>query len=323
MTTPLSPLLLGLAAVGLLVLALAGAGLVLADPARRQLRLRLGHVARLHGRRAAAPAARAPAVARRAAPAQAGLARWVGVLGLDPAATAQHPAPWRAVLVLAALLGVLAGWQGQRFLAAPGLLLGPAAFVFVCRAAFARGRARYRARLYAQIPDVLGVIVRAVRAGIPVVEAVRAVSREVPSPTREEFTQLAAEIGVGMPLDRSLWALADRSGTAEYAFFAVALTLQAQTGGSLAETLDNLADVVRKRIAIRARGLALAAEARTSAAVLTGVPIVTGLGLAVINPEYMEVLFTDPRGHNLLAASAGLLGMGTFVIRTLIKRTLA
>lgn len=323
MTAPLPPLFWGLGAAGLLVLLLAAMGMVLADPARKQLQLRLGHVARLHGRRSTAPAVRGPAVARRAAPVQAGLARWCALLGFDPTAGAQHPAPWRAVLVLAALLGVLAGWQGRNFLGPPGLLLGPACFVALSRAAFAHGRSRYRARLYAQIPDVLGVIVRAVRAGIPVVESVRAVAREVPSPTREEFGQLAAEIGVGMPLDRCLWALAHRSGTAEYAFFAVALTLQAQTGGSLAETLDNLADVVRKRIAIRARGLALAAEARTSAAVLTGVPIVTGLGLAVINPEYMEVLFTDPRGHNLLVASAALLGFGTLTIRTLIRRTLA
>lgn len=315
-----------LAAIALLLAVLLAAALavLVTDGRRRAIAARLGSVAQGYGR------GRGPVVAsrpltpatRRAAPRRAPLRRLQGLIALDPRATAQHPAPWRAIVAAGLVLGSVVGWQGHAMFGLVGLALGPVVGIGLCRMTFAHGAARYRERLHAQIPDVLAMVVRAVRAGIPVVEAVRGVAREVPSPTREEFTTLSAQVAVGQPLDAALWALVHRSGVPEYAFFAVALTLQAQTGGSLAETLDNLADIVRRRIAIRARGLALAAEARTSAAVLTGVPVATGIGLAVLNPDYMSILFNDPRGHNLLAAAGGMLLLGTLTIRTLIRRTL-
>ena len=321
--TRIDPLI---AAIALLLVAmLAGAAVVLAgDGRRRTMASRIGGVAQAYGRgRGPVVAARATApAARRARRNPASLRQLLRVVALDPGATAQHPAPWRAVLAAGLVIGAVVAWQGQRMFGALGFAMGPVVGIFLCRAVFAHGRRRYRERLHAQIPDVLAMVVRAVRAGIPVVEAVRGVAREVPSPTREEFTTLSQQVAVGMPLDAALWALVHRSGVPEYSFFAVALTLQAQTGGSLAETLDNLADIVRRRIAIRARGMALAAEARTSAAVLTGVPICTGIGLAVLNPDYMSVLFNDPRGNNLLAAAGGMLLLGTLMIKTLIRRTL-
>lgn len=311
----------------LLLVGIVGACVLMlvADRRHRALAARLTGVTRVHARRpvGTVPARTAQPVARRPLPRSSPVQRVLGLIALDPQATAQHPAPWRAVIALGLVAGVAVGWQGAAMFGITGILLGPVVGTGLCRAAFAHGRRRYRERLHAQIPDVLAMVVRAVRAGIPVVEAVRAVAREVPSPTREEFTTLSAQVAVGMPLDAALWVLVHRSGVPEYSFFAVALTLQAQTGGSLAETLDNLADIVRRRIAIRARGLALAAEARTSAAVLTGVPIATGIGLAVLNPDYMRILFEDPRGQRVLAAAAGSLLLGTLMIRTLIRRTLA
>ena len=321
--TRIDPLI---AAIALVLLAmLACAGVVLAgDRRRRTMASRIGGIAQAHGRgRGPVVAGRATGQAARRAPRNpASLNRVLRVIALDPRATAQHPAPWRAIVAVGLLVGVVVAWQGQRMFGPLGFAMGPVVGLGLCRAAFAHGTGRYRERLHAQIPDVLAMVVRAVRAGIPVVEAVRGVAREVPSPTREEFTTLSAQVAVGMPLDAALWSLVHRSGVPEYSFFAVALTLQAQTGGSLAETLDNLADIVRRRIAIRARGLALAAEARTSAAVLTGAPICTGMGLAVLNPGYRSVLFNDPRGHKLLAAAGGMLLLGTLMIRTLIRRTL-
>lgn len=318
-----NPLLLAMVAF-LLLLVFAAVVILAGDKRRRATSARVAMVARGYGRRSSAlQPVRPPANARRAAQAGSLSQRLLRLVALDPRAVAQHPVPWRLVLAGAALLGAVAAWQGFSLGGPIGLLSGPSTFVGVSRAAFMHGRRRYRARLYGQIPDALAMVVRAVRAGIPVVEAVRGVAREIPSPTRDEFSIVAAQIAVGQPLDSALWALAHRSGVPEYSFFAVALTLQAQTGGSLAETLDNLADVVRKRISIRVRGLALAAEARMSAAVLTGVPILTGAGLAVINPGYMSVLFDDPRGHQVLAAAAGLLGLGSYTIRLLIRRTLA
>ncbi|MCC7284385.1 MAG: type II secretion system F family protein [Acetobacteraceae bacterium] len=309
-----------------LVAILVGALLAYAGEGRRRaMAARIGAIAQAHGRGRGPVVAARPSVqrARRAPSGTAPLALLLDLIALDPKAGAQHPAPWRVILAIGVVVGAAVAWQGQRMFGMAGMLLGPLVGAGLCRATFAHGRRRYRERLHAQIPDVLAMVVRAVRAGIPVVEAVRAVAREVPSPTREEFTTLSAQVAVGMQLDAALWSLVRRSGVPEYSFFAVALTLQAQTGGSLAETLDNLADIVRRRIAIRARGLALAAEARMSAAVLTGVPVCTGIGLAVLNPAYMSILFNDPRGNNLLAAAGGMLLLGTLMIRMLIRRTLA
>ncbi|HUB49602.1 MAG TPA: type II secretion system F family protein, partial [Acetobacteraceae bacterium] len=99
--------------------------------------------------------------------------------------------------------------------------------------------------------------------------------------------------------------------------------LQNQTGGTLSETLDSLADVIRKRVALAAKGKALASEARTSAIVLGALPIVTGAGMWALNPGYMDMMFTDPTGRTLFGAAVLSLCTGIFTIRTIIRKSLS
>ncbi len=99
--------------------------------------------------------------------------------------------------------------------------------------------------------------------------------------------------------------------------------MQNQTGGTLSETLENLADVIRRRVALAAKGKALASEARTSAMVLTALPIVTGAGQWVLSPDYVNVLFTDPLGRTMMGAAVLSLCMGVFTIRTIIRKSLS
>ena len=120
-----------------------------------------------------------------------------------------------------------------------------------------------------------------------------------PNPTAGEFNRLVEQIAVGTPLDEAVTELAARTGLAEYRFFATALSLQTQTGGTLSETLENLADVIRKRAALKARGHAMTAEARTSSAILAMLPIVTGVMLYFLNPSYIMMLFTDRHRQNV------------------------
>ncbi len=120
------------------------------------------------------------------------------------------------------------------------------------------------ATLFQQFPDALAMIVRAVRVGLPIVEAIRVVARENAEPTAREFAGLVAQTTIGVPLDDALREMAERNRLPEYRFFATALSLQSQTGGGLTETLENLADTIRKRVAAKLRGHALAAEARMS-----------------------------------------------------------
>jgi tight adherence protein B len=158
---------------------------------------------------------------------------------------------------------------------------------------------------------------------LPVVEAIRVVAQENPEPTAAAFTGLVAQSAIGVPLEDALREMADRTRLPEYRFFATALSLQSQTGGGLTETLENLADTIRKRVAARIRGHALAAEARMSSYILGGLPLVTGGLLSIMNPDYMSVLFTDPSGRKLLLFGILLLGIGAFSMRALIRKSLA
>ncbi len=176
--------------------------------------------------------------------------------------------------------------------------------------------------LLSQFPDALAMISRSVRVGVPVTEAVRICSRESQTPTREEFAKAADQVAIGLDLENALLEMAERNDLAEYRFFATALALQSQTGGGLTETLETLADTIRKRENARKRGHALAAEARTSIYVLAALPIVVCAALFVINPEYIGLLFTDPTGEKLLGIAVGMLVSGLWIMQQIIKRSL-
>lgn len=231
-------------------------------------------------------------------------------------------APW--VLLLAALGAATAvAWLGTLIVGRVGWLDLPVAAAVFTRSLFGRFRRRYTDALYRQLPDALAMIVRAVRAGVPVAESFRTVARESPEPTSGEFVRLCDEIFVGVPMERALVDLASRTAMKEYGFFAVALALQRQTGGNLTEALENLADVIRKRVRLRARAAALTSEARTSALVLAAVPVVAGGALAAINPEYIMTLLRDPMGKAILGAAVLSLASGAATMRVIIQKTLA
>lgn len=188
---------------------------------------------------------------------------------------------------------------------------------------YGRLEAQLCARLFKQFPDALAMIVRAVRVGVPVTEAVRMVATECQAPTTIEFRQLSDQVALGVPLDQSLRDMGGRNRLAEYRFFATALSLQSQTGGGLTETLETLADTIRKRVAARARGHALASEAKTSCYMLAVLPVIVGAGLYVTNPSYISILFTTSGGHKLLGLAGASLSMGLFCMRTIIRKSLS
>lgn len=167
------------------------------------------------------------------------------------------------------------------------------------------------------------MIVRAVRVGIPVTDAIRSVGRDIDAPTGPEFARLSQELAMGVVLSDALKAMGERNGLQEYRFFATALSLQSQTGGGLSETLENLAEVIRKRVAVRQKGHALAAEAKTSSMVLAALPPLAGLGLWVVNSAYIAVLFTDPTGQKILATAVMALASGMVTMNLLIRKSLS
>jgi len=148
-------------------------------------------------------------------------------------------------------------------------------------------------------------------------------TREALPPTGPEFALLYDRIAIGVTLEDALHEMAGRTGIAEYRFFATALALQGRTGGGLSEALEGLADVMRRRLALKARGLALAAEAKTSIGILTSLPFVAGGALAVLNPHYIGRLFYEHGCQKVLFVAVGLLVGGLLVMRGMIRKALA
>jgi tight adherence protein B len=245
------------------------------------------------------------------------------LFGYDPARAAQYPVRWPIALCLtlglaramAMLAGIFAGqWS---------LLIVPVAWVWLSRRLFSWSEQRRRTALYKQFPDALAMIVRAVRVGIPLGEGINTVAREAMEPTKGEFTLLYDRVSIGVTLEDALREMATRNNLSEYRFFSTALALQSQTGGGLSETLDGLADVIRRRLALRSRGEALAGEAKTSIIILAALPFVSGGALEVLNPQYIGRLFTDHGCEKVLLAAIIMLGSGLMVMRGMIRKMLS
>jgi tight adherence protein B len=203
------------------------------------------------------------------------------------------------------------------------LAIVPPGGVLISRAFYKWCDNRRKRQLYTQFPDALAMIVRGVRVGIPVTEAIRTVAREAMAPTNSEFQKMSDQLSIGVALPDALREMSERNDLPEYRFFATALALQSQTGGGLSETLENLADVIRKRVALRSRAYALASEARTSIYILAALPVFAGLALAALNPDYMSLLFTTDSGKKVFAAALCSLGVGIGVMQTIVKKTLS
>ncbi|HQT79492.1 MAG: hypothetical protein B7Z80_26595 [Rhodospirillales bacterium 20-64-7] len=245
------------------------------------------------------------------------------IFGLDLQQVGHYRLPWW--IVLPATLGAakLAQLAAHGLVGNASYLALLAAWVILSRQVFGWMEKRRKRKAVVQLPDILDQIVRAVRVGMPVLEALRVATRDAPEPSRTEFVKLVDQVSFGTPLEDAVAAMAQRCNLPEYSFFATALSLQNQTGGALGETLLNLADVVRKRVAIAEKGKALSSEAKATAIVLTALPFMAGLILWIMNPHYMGLLFDEPLGHKMLAAAGISLGLGLLTIRMMFQRALS
>jgi tight adherence protein B len=298
---------------------LGGTGLLIANAERRQLALarRIGHILP-RWRQAHAPAS----IARESTRESSVATRAARVFGCDLRHAAIYPVRWWIVLLGTAALGRIVAALAIPLSGAAGWLLWPATCVVCSRMLFSRWAAQRRNVLQQQLPDVLATIVRSVRVGMPVTEAIRLVGREAPEPTGGEFRDLADGLAIGVPLDAALRAMAERTGLPDYRFFGTTIALQAQTGGTLGEALDNLAEIVRRRIGLRARGFALTSEARASAMVLCVMPFFAAGMMYLLTPAYMTVLFSTHAGQKMLGVAAVSMSIGVAAMRALIGRAL-
>jgi tight adherence protein B len=178
---------------------------------------------------------------------------------------------------------------------------------------------RRSAKFTMAFADAVDIIVRGLRSGLPLHDCLKVIGKESPEPLAGEFRRLVESLSMGMTLDQGLEKLHERMPAPELRFFAIVLNIQQKTGGNLGEALGNLSAVLRGRRMMREKIKALSSEAVSSAGVIGCLPPgVAGL-LSVVNPHYLQPMFTDPRGHMMLAAGALIMGIGTLVMRKLIN----
>jgi tight adherence protein B len=171
----------------------------------------------------------------------------------------------------------------------------------------------------ARFPDAIELLVRGLRSGLPISETLGLVGKEVPDPVGTEFRAVADKIKIGRTMDAALQETADRLGTPEFQFFVISLQIQRETGGNLAETLSNLADVLRKRSQMKLKIRAMSSESKASAYIIGSLPfIVFGL-IWFINGTYMQTFFIDPR--LMIAGMVGMVWMaiGGFIMAKMIN----
>jgi tight adherence protein B len=316
-----------LAAIGLVLVLAAGWGwVVVAERRHRETQARLSAVL------VAAPQSRVDSGG--AVSLRRGAAGAVGGLGLLPARIQQYVAgelggtgdrlkSWHLAaaaglgMLLSATLFAILGWPIA--LAAPIVVCTGIAFaVMYLRAA----QRRFQRRFVEVFPEALDVIVRAVRAGLPVLDAIEAAVVTVSEPVAGEFRRIMDELRIGLDLEHVLQNAADRIRVNDFRFFAATLVLQRRTGGSLADTLTNLAGVIRRRKEIRVKAGALTAEARATAWVVGIMPFaLIGIMYGLNRPLFL-ILFTDPRGKMILGVALFFLVSGFVLMRAMIKKTI-
>jgi len=192
--------------------------------------------------------------------------------------------------------------------------------IMVVRALFGWQQSRLANQLFLQLPDTIQMVTSTVRSGLPVNEAFRNIARDGPQPTARQFAIVCNEVTLGRPPEEAVEGIYRRTQVAEYGMFAVTLGVQLKSGGSLAETLQTLADTVSQRVALAARAKALSGEVIFSARALSLAPVIIGGLLYWISPGSIDLLFTDPTGNKLLAYAVGSVIIGSLVIRWMVKR---
>jgi len=168
-------------------------------------------------------------------------------------------------------------------------------------------------------PEAIDTLARAVRAGHAFTTALEMITDEVAEPVCGEFRQLFEEQKFGMPVRDALMNLTERMPLVDVKFFVTAVMLQRETGGNLAEILDNLSYVIRERFKIQRQVRVYTAQGRLTMALLMAMPPIIVTVMVVLNPSFIRPLFADPIGHMLLVAGITLQTVGYFVIRKIIR----
>ena len=169
-----------------------------------------------------------------------------------------------------------------------------------------------------QLPEALELVSRALRAGHAFSVGLKLVGDEAAAPVGKEFRRVFDEVSMGVSLPEALQNMMERMDSVDLRFFVTSVLIQRETGGNLAEIIDALAGLIRKRFELQLKVKALSAEGRFSGLILFCLPIVVGLLLYKMNPDYISILFTDPMGKNMIMAACFMMITGALVMKKMV-----
>ncbi|KEQ03519.1 MULTISPECIES: type II secretion system F family protein [Pseudorhizobium] len=213
-------------------------------------------------------------------------------------------------LVAALLAGIpLIAAAGAAFVAVIGLPRWIVAFLVK----------RRQKQFLTEFPNALDVMVRSIKSGLPLNDALRLIAADGQEPVKAEFRRVVESQQVGLSIPEACVRMMQTMPLPEVNFFAIVITIQSQAGGNLSEALGNLAKVLRERKKMKAKVQALSMEAKASAVIIGALPFIVALLVYLTSPEYMTILFTDPRGHMIMLFSAIWMSIGIFVMRNMIN----
>jgi tight adherence protein B len=182
-----------------------------------------------------------------------------------------------------------------------------------------RARSQRQKKMAEQLADVLSILASSLRAGHSFLQALDQVANEIKDPSASEFHRVVSEIRLGRSIDDAMVEMADRIGSEDMRWAVMAVNIQRQVGGNLAEVLDIVATTVRERAYIHRQVRVLSAEGRISIGILSALPFGIFFYLLLVNPEYIGLLFTTNMGRIMLLAGAALMASGIFVMTRIVR----
>ncbi len=178
---------------------------------------------------------------------------------------------------------------------------------------------RREAKFLAAFPDAVDVIVRGIKAGLPLLDSLKLIATDAEEPVRSEFRAIIETQTIGMPIGEACLKLYESIPVAEANFFGIVISIQQRAGGNLSEALGNLSRVLRDRKKMKAKIQAMSMEAKASASIIGALPIAVMALVWITSPAYIDLLWTDPLGHVMIGCSAAWMLTGVLVMRKMIN----
>lgn len=222
-------------------------------------------------------------------------------------------------------ISILVGAAGFLAVAAMGihpiaaLIPGAAAGIWLPILHLRLRMSRRKAIFAEDLPGALDLVVRGIRAGLPLIDCIRMTATEWREPLRSEFLHVLNDMGVGLNIRTAVLRFADRVGLQEARLFAIVIAIQSQSGGNLSEVLSNLADLLRERGKLVQKIRAMTSEARTSAWIIGGIPFLILGAVTFLSPDYLGPLFYTTIGNMVLAGCGAWMALGMLVMRSMMR----